>query len=65
MSDGVLFSVLAALMFAVVIGSGVSVGSAVATNQERQKAIEAGVGRWVVDARTGERQFVYGVEGKP
>ena len=33
---------------------------------EREKAIEAGVGRWVVNAKTGKREFVYGpVGGKP
>ena len=29
--------------------------------QERAKAIEAKVGRWVIDERTGNKQFVYGV----
>lgn len=27
--------------------------------EERQKAIEAGVGRWTIDPATGERQFTY------
>ena len=30
------------------------------TGAEREKAIAAGVGRWTVDAKTGERTFLYG-----
>lgn len=35
-------------------------GSAIALHYERQKAIEAGVGRWVVDHATGVVEFQYG-----
>lgn len=30
--------------------------------REREKAIEAGVGRWTIDEKTGDRKFVYGKE---
>jgi hypothetical protein len=30
---------------------------------ERQKAVDAGVGRWVVDETTGATTFVYGPSG--
>lgn len=30
--------------------------------QEREQAIAAGVGRWAIDAATGEKKFVYGVK---
>ena len=29
-------------------------------DDERRKAIEAGVGRWIVDHKTGDRTFKYG-----
>ena len=32
-----------------------------ATEAERQKAIDANVGHWQIDAETGERNFVYGI----
>ena len=35
-----------------------------AVAEERKKAIDAGVGRWVIDAKTGEKEFVYGREEK-
>jgi hypothetical protein len=44
--------------------SGRHKGQAEATAAERQKAIEAGAGRWVIDPTTGERSFIYGVESK-
>ena len=28
---------------------------------QRQQAIEAGAGRWTIDAKTGEREFKWGV----
>ncbi len=36
-------------------------GHAIGIHYERQKAIEAGVGRWVVDPATGNTEFKYGV----
>lgn len=36
--------------------SGVAIGSL----YEQKKAVEAGVGRWVVDEKTGDRRFEYG-----
>ena len=32
-----------------------------ATDIEQQKAMDANVGGWQIDAETGERNFVYGV----
>lgn len=29
---------------------------------EQNKAIEAGVGRWTIDQKTGSKKFVYGVQ---
>jgi hypothetical protein len=40
---------------------GFAIGITTVTTDEHAKAIEAGVGRWVVDAKTGEKAFVYGV----
>jgi hypothetical protein len=31
------------------------------TKSEQEKAISAGVGRWIIDPKTGESRFVYGV----
>jgi hypothetical protein len=36
--------------------------SGTSLDDERNKAIEAGVGRWVIDSKTGDRKFVYGKE---
>jgi hypothetical protein len=38
-------------------------GYIVGTRVQRQAAVEAGVGRYEVDARTGETRFVYGRSG--
>jgi hypothetical protein len=35
------------------------------TQDERAKAVEAGVGRWVIDPATGVKSFEYGVEKCP
>lgn len=40
---------------------GVNIGLTYAEKRERQKAIEANVGRWTVNAETGDKQFVYGI----
>jgi len=42
---------------------GTAKGDLHARSEERQKAIDAGVGRWTIDPATGERKFEYG--GKP
>lgn len=42
--------------------SGHAQGVLDATEAEQRKAVEAGAGRWVIDANTGEREFVYGVK---
>lgn len=36
------------------------VGFQDARNRERQRAIEADVGRWKIDSKTGDKEFVYG-----
>ena len=38
---------------------GLTVGLRIATVKERQKAIDANVGRWSIDAESGKRNFVY------
>lgn len=38
------------------------IGSLAAESDEQQKAIQAKVGRWVLDGETGRKAFVYGCE---
>ena len=38
------------------------IGSLAAESDEQQKAIQAKVGRWVLDGETGRKVFVYGCE---
>ena len=40
------------MLLGVVIGKGI----------ERNKAIEANAGRWIIDPKTGDKDFHYGVE---
>ena len=55
---GVVVAAASAISF--IIG-GVA-GNGIATNRERNAAIEAGVGRWTVD-KTGKTTFEYGKDG--
>lgn len=43
---------------------GLSCGRQVATRHERRQAVEAGVGRYVVDPESGTTKFEYGKEGE-
>ena len=38
------------------------IGSLAAESDEQRKAIQAKVGRWVLDGETGRKVFVYGCE---
>lgn len=63
MSDKVvaLFMVIHGAIFGFALGSMMGMREARhARHSEQQRAIEAGVGKWVIDAQTGERRFEYG-----
>ena len=54
--DIVMWLALAGALFFIGVGTGLSL----ATGIEQQKAIDASVGHWSIDAESGEREFVYG-----
>ena len=50
-----------AALLAFIAFVGFACGGGCGMRLARNEAIEAGVGQWVIDAKTGERSFVYGV----
>ncbi len=57
----IVYSVMAAACMGI-LGAGCYAGHVNGRNQEQKKAIEAGVGRFVVDSGTGDTRFEYGVK---
>ncbi len=47
---------------ALMILAGIFLATPAAISHEQQKAVDAGVGRWKVDAKTGDREFHYGTQ---
>ena len=37
-------------------------GNGIGTCRERHKAMDANVARWIIDSKTGEKSFEYGVK---
>lgn len=52
--------VVAVIVVVFVWSCGFCIGIGYGTGATRHEAISAGVGRWTIDAETGERQFVFG-----
>lgn len=48
------------LFFAVGLFFGTMGGWEIGIGTEQRKAIEAGVGRWTIESKTGKKQFEYG-----
>lgn len=55
----------ALLAFVAIFIFGGFVGGCVATKVERDSAVEAKAGRWVIDPKTGESRFEYGMGTTP
>lgn len=55
---GVAVGVLGLLILGLIFIGGIAVGE----SSEQDKAIKAGVARWVVDAKTGAKTFEYGAK---
>lgn len=59
--SGCLIAIVCLLLGGLIAGFvGFWVGCDTGRHTERNKAIEAGVGAWKIDARTGESKFEYG-----
>lgn len=57
----VVLLMLSGFIFGLILGLMLGIyGAQDARQFEQQRAIEAGVGKWVIDAQTGERRFEYG-----